>query len=103
MGTLSSLPLRFLLSENLRIHDVFCVVVLRREDDEANVMMMMMMMMMMTTTRRSTFGNTPSKKKEKTFKREGRRRRHIKTTRFSASPQNPHLHRHLKSYHLFYS
>tara|TARA_Y100000746_G_scaffold178279_1_gene155988 strand:- start:65 stop:355 length:291 start_codon:yes stop_codon:yes gene_type:complete len=36
MGTLSSLPLRFLLSENLRIHDVFCVVVLRREDDEAN-------------------------------------------------------------------
>ena len=56
-----------------------------------------------TTTRRSTFGNTPSKKKEKTFKREGRRRRHIKTTRFSASPQNPHLHRHLKSYHLLYS
>ena len=36
MGTLSSLPLRFLLSENLRIiHRVFCVVVLRREDDEA--------------------------------------------------------------------
>ena len=35
MGTLSSLPLRFLLSENSRIHDVFCVVVLRREDDEA--------------------------------------------------------------------
>ena len=51
-------------------------------------------MMMIFWTRSSALETTPSKKKEKTFKRG--RRRHIKSTR-SASPQNPHLHHHLKS------